>query len=217
MKKQNTMRAAYALAVLTLLSSVLVSGTMAKYASEASGKSEARVALWSVKAGADGKTKAVSDITGNNTMAFNLFNTIYDTAGGIESEDHVKSKGDDAVIAPGTWGYVNLYIANDSEVAAECNVSFEVNAAGVPLEYAVINAAETRTDPLAPESGWMKSLKTQSSVLKANNGNQQYCIYWRWPYEDSGNVDGNKTDTAVGIAGTAAPSVKAIVAAAQID
>ena len=41
-------------------------------------------------------------------------------------------------IAPGTSGYVDLYVKNDSEVTATYNIGFKsINDGEIPLKYAI--------------------------------------------------------------------------------
>lgn len=124
MKKHNMMRVASALAVVTLLSTSVISGTLAKYTSTASSTATATVAKWSFKVGAGGtNVTATNDITGTNPFTFDLFGSIKDT-GGTEKETDVTDVTGKHIIAPGTSGQITLALENDSQVNAGYTIKF---------------------------------------------------------------------------------------------
>jgi len=112
MKKNNMMRLASVLLVLVLLTTCAISGTFAKYTSEATGTDAARVAYWGF-----GKTATVA-IT-------DLFLQAYNGDGDLS----VNSENGEDLIAPGTtnnkdfsfaWvGNTDATIADGPEVAYE--------------------------------------------------------------------------------------------------
>lgn len=244
MKKHNMMRVASALAVVTLLSTSVISGTLAKYTSEATSKAEsASVAKWAINAGSkNGTLQAISE-AGSNSFTFDLFNTVKDTAtaGGNESDI---SAIDGRIIAPGTWGYVDLVIENDSEVSAKYSIKLEKTSEDtVPLQYAMkkLDGAaveETKLSAITLDSNavnWtsevtnVKITEDKSITLNyisgdtktGNTGNTvTYRVYWKWDYGTNTTASEN-SDTSLGVTaatGTAAtPTVKATVTATQVD
>ena len=79
MKKHNMMRVASALAVVTLLSTSVISGTLAKYTSEKESNTDTTtVAKWEIKAGTNGNLKSISSTTETESFTFNLFDTVKD-------------------------------------------------------------------------------------------------------------------------------------------
>lgn len=209
MKKHNVMRVASAMAVVTLLSSSLISGTLAKYVStKMSTGDAATVAKWSVKAGSD--NSALNDITGTDSWTFDVFNTVYDTNGTSTETDVAGGK-----IAPGTFGYVDLYVKNDSEVTATYNIGFKsTNDGEIPLKYAI--AAILGGNAKRPaDDEWTDNILrlTKSNNLEAGAETVGYRLYWKWDFDNSMDAE----DTALGIAGTATTTVTATVTATQID
>lgn len=159
MKKHNVMRVASAMAVVTLLSSSLISGTLAKYVSTKTSTGDAAtVAKWSVKAGSD--NSALNDITGKDSWTFDVFNTVYDTNGTSTETDVAGGK-----IAPGTSGYVDLYVKNDSEVTATYNIGFKsTNDGEIPLKYAI--AAILGGNAKRPTDDELKLLQRAEQILE---------------------------------------------------
>ena len=112
MKKDNKLvKFTMFVLLITIVAIVLVVGTYAKYTSDASGSSTATVAKWQIKA--NGTDITVDDAT----IAFNLFETINDTANTAQETD-VKA----GLIAPGTAGSFNLKVKNESEVTAKYSI-----------------------------------------------------------------------------------------------
>lgn len=244
MKKHNMMRVASALAVVTLLSTSVISGTLAKYTSEATSQAEsARVAKWAINAGSkNGTLQAISD-AGSNSFTFDLFNTVKDTAGGGNETDISANNG--TIIAPGTWGYVDLVIENDSEVSAKYSIKLKKTSTDtVPLQYAMKKLDESAavedtlptnitSDPKDPTKVEWTSTAANVKIDEDDNrilnykssdtatGNKvTYRVYWKWEY-DTNTTASENSDTSLGVTaatGTAAtPTVKATVTATQVD
>ncbi|HBM46332.1 MAG TPA: hypothetical protein DD387_00575 [Lachnoclostridium sp.] len=246
MKKHNMMRVASALAVVTLLSTSVISGTLAKYTSEATSQAEsARVAKWAINAGSkNGTLQAISE-AGSNSFTFDLFNTVKDTATGGGSETDISANDDTTIIAPGTWGYVDLVIENDSEVSAKYSIKLEKTSEDtVPLQYAMKKLDESAaaedtvptnitSDPKDPTKVEWTSTAANVKIDENDNrilnykssdtatGNKvTYRVYWKWDYGTNTTASEN-SDTSLGVTaatGTAAtPTVKATVTATQVD
>lgn len=221
MKKHNMMRAASALAVVTLLSTGLISGTLAKYTSAGSGTAEtARVAKWSFGVRADGTNSGTTDLAAKQNFTFDLFKTVKDSDG-TSDEGDVKNSTTDGktVIAPGTSGSVDLYLSNDSEVTTGYKVEFVAeNPDNVPLKYA-ITSANTSFASLT----WVDSVaslnqdKTTKDNALAAGGNIIYHVYWKWDFENASVTDKDASDTDLGKSGSANPKITATVTATQVD
>ena len=112
MKKNKTMRLAAILLVCVLLTTSVISGTFAKYTSEATGSDSARVAKWAFE---------VNDaaITATNSFKFDLFNTVYEVG---TTADDVDVKDTETIIAPGTEGQFAIVLENLSEVTASYEI-----------------------------------------------------------------------------------------------
>ena len=224
----------------------MISGTLAKYTSEKESNTDTTtVAKWEIKAGTNGNLKSISSTTETESFTFNLFDTVKDTAtaGGNESDI---SAIDGRIIAPGTWGYVDLVIENDSEVSAKYSIKLEKTSEDrVPLQYAMKKLDESAaaedtaptitSDPEDPTKvGWTSTaadvkideddnriLNYKPSNTATATGNKvTYRVYWKWEY-DTNTTASENSDTSLGVTaatGTAAtPTVKATVTATQVD
>lgn len=188
----------------SLLMTCVISGTLAKYTSSATGTAAATVAKWSVEVNG-------TDIAKNDTVTFDLFNTINE-ADITTTEDNVA--GDK--IAPGTGGSFALKIDNGSEVDAKYTLALEeTNNSNVPIQYSLDKT--TWTDDLT-------AINTNQTdvALSKETGTKTVTVYWRWMFEGTtngahaGQTDEN--DTGLGIAGTApAVQIAASFTATQVD
>ena len=185
------------LLVMVLITACFVSGTFAKYTSEAAGGDTATVAKWSILVGDENGSV---DIASNDTVEFNLFDTVNDTDGTGET-DVASGK-----IAPGTSGEFNFSIENASDVTAEYIISLEVtNANSIPIEFSL-------DDGLTWESE-ITGIDVQTLAIgDTDNINFQ----WRWAFEDSDDAGRDEADTQLGIV-EAALSVKATITVDQVD
>lgn len=132
MTKTKVYRLATLMLVLTLISTVMISGTFAKYTSTYAGQDTALVARWSfgVKEG-DTELGAPDDTP---IKQLDLFKHNYIT--------HINQKaGDDYIIAPGVNDDFTISMTFLSDVDAKVTVDFGVNAssteANLPIEYLV--------------------------------------------------------------------------------
>lgn len=227
MKKHNMMRVASALAVVTLLSTSVISGTLAKYTSSGSGSDTARVAKWTINAGTENKLEAISG-TKSNSFTFDLFNTVMDTKT-AKDDGHVKEVSGEVIVAPGTWGYVDLKIENQSEVAATYAIALSGNVT-LPLEYAIVKNDGELTDNQQPAIvtgtnavNWTTSITdikvdANKDTLDDSTVAATYRVYWKWDY-DTATKDGTNDvrDTDLGKVGTAEQTITATVTATQAD
>ncbi len=183
-KRLPLIRIAGAMLCLSLLMTCVVSGTLAKYMSSATGTAKATVAKWSIKVGD-------KDIAKETTFTCDLFASIMD----LDEDGNVTTDAEtdvaDKKIAPGTGGKIELTVENASEVTVLYSLALEetANTANVPIEYSLDNVTWKNKDNLA-------SLEVSDPELAV--GAEAATIYWRWAF------DGDDTaDTALGIAETA--------------
>ena len=221
MRKHNTMRMAYALGVAVMLSFSLFSGTLARYASSGSGTDMARAAKWVINAGTGGNLKAIST-NGTDSMSFDLFNKVLDTKGVIEDK-RVKAGGDETIVAPGTWGYVDLKIQNLSEVAADYAINLDAEGeSSLPLDYAILKIDGFKNEIACPDAStvtWKADLSevkvaSTSDTLNHTDGNVLYRVYWKWDYM---RANKDQEDTDIGRNGRTTQTIKATVKATQAD
>jgi len=203
MKKNRTMRVATLLLALTLITSCFVGGTFAKYTSSATATSTATVAKWDIKVNN-------TDITQNDSVTINLFDTINDTGNTDDETDVVDNK-----IAPGTSGSFALEVTNASEVNAVYSLSFGINNnSNIPLQFST--DGHTWKDSIA-------GIAVNDVEINMNGASNTTTVYWQWPFErGTGDelVANDTADTDLGIAAqTAAPSVEvtATITATQVD
>ncbi|MBR6689455.1 MAG: hypothetical protein IKL68_05515 [Clostridia bacterium] len=200
MKKSNKIVKLTAVVLfVSAITLVLVTGTYAKYASEASGSSSAVVAKWDIKAGAKDNEQSIT--AENATVTFNLFDTIKNSDG--EAETAVAANK----IAPGTSGSFELSVKNDSEVNAEYTVNFALvdttlpEGTTLPLEFKV-NSGE-----------WSKDLTGAQATALARGTSGTVTVQWRWPYEVDG---GDANDTKLGL-DPKTIKVQATLVVSQVD
>ncbi len=198
MKTNKMMRIASFLLVAVILTTCAISGTFAKYVSQATGTDTASVAKWDIKV--EDKQIAVSP---NTTVTFDVFNT-------LTGEQNV-AKTDGTLIAPGTQGSFELNIVNNSEVTAEYKVTYTQEANNIPLKFALTNTNETVWEDSIADLNM-----TNFETIAMTNGTASITIYWKWDFTDNRDA----ADTALGIAAqTTAPTftVNATIDVQQVD
>lgn len=223
------MRAAAFMGGAVLLASCVISGTLAKYVTNASGTGTGVAAKWNVQLNGE-------PMTGTN-LTFHLF----EGAGLKQNSAVARDK-----IAPGTQGQLEITIANESEVDANVEMYFTQtttngNGSSIPILYSLDNqhwtAAKT-TDgeqkisfkyegaDMAALAGadWTTTedsanayttISTKNALNYVNKGaagdgpaavdSKSFTLYWKWDYEsastDSTVKDAyDQNDTNIGTA-----------------
>ena len=218
-KPRKTLRLSALLLIVCLISTVMLSGTFAKYTSEYAGQDTALVARWSfTSTGGDG------DIALGTSAApaeLKLFDHLYYT--------HMNQTdgGANYIIAPGVGDEFTLKMDYIADVDADVLLTFDTLAASaaVPIEYSVdggtnwvtlANLAEALANRIISNGGVSA---TESSPLVSgqflipavatggiDHRNINQTIKWRWPYNVSDALD--TADTTLGNASqTAAASI----------
>ena len=215
MKNNIMMKIAMVLLATVMITSCAVSGTFARYTSTATGSSTARIASWDFKVGG---TKVST-----NNLTFNLFNTVFDTNGSAATNDADVSDGDTpAVIAPGTWGYFDIVLKNDSEVTARYSIAFsqsKTNASnGLNIKY-LISTGNTLP---AANSSWVSDIASlniaaSNSTVMAMDATKTIRVFWKWDF--SGGNNSQETTLGENAGGANVPSIRvtATVTASQVD
>ena len=202
--KNKFMRIAAVMLMLCLVTTCAISGTFAKYTTEAFGTDTARVAYW----GWD-KDNAEIKIT-------NLFATSY---------DFVTSKNTDKVIAPGTSNsgtFQFLYEENATEGATSPEVAytFKIDLTGTTasddiknngnIKWAVCKTEDVTNNGGAIPTGEWGTWDAMITELNALDGDESfdagealpaiatdaYTIAWMWDF--STGTAGDEADTAMG-------------------
>ncbi len=231
MKKNNFMRIASVLMVLTLLSTCAISGTFAKYVTSDGSKDEARVAHFGV---------VVSATDDSN------FETEYiNTTNGLT----VKSSSAETVVAPGTSGTaIKFAITGTPEVATKIDIDmtitsdihvksgehlnwttggdttdiFDLTDAYYPVVFTLVQTSAAGVElatPVEIAKGNLEAIKTAltdyaATATYAPNTNlgAEFELNWAWNFDTNDNttnvVANNNADTLLGnvIAGTATDS-----------
>lgn len=187
-KKSYASRLGVLAVALTLVTTCLVGGTMAKYTTTAAGTGSGTVAKFDVgikvnNAGLGKDAVAITD----------LFTTGREAGNGTNV---VENK-----LAPGTSGYFDLSVTNNSEVkinVSDVKVDVIAGSADIPMQFGV-----TGTDVISlPEKGFVKQDAIAAKIkaefnnsidwtAKANSKTAR--IWWQW---DPLSVDSE--DTALG-------------------
>lgn len=207
MKKNKMMRIASVLLIAVLMTTCAISGTFAKYVTEASGSDTATVAKWSFKVN-NGEIASAEP----NTIAFDLFTTINDTGNTADETDVSDDK-----IAPGTAGSFALTVQNTAEVTAKYTITLsESNDNAVPLQYSL--DGQTWVDSIQELT--MTALTNQTLAIGSEA--VTHTVYWRWVFEGTTNgAHAGQTDaydTALGIMGTAPTvTITASIHVEQVD
>ncbi|GAA6411017.1 hypothetical protein K040078D81_51340 [Blautia hominis] len=178
MKKRFNFGRLGALALaLTLVTSCLTGGTLAKYTTSVDGTGTAMVAKWAFKAGStDG---------GTSISTFKLTDTTVGT--GVAAEK----------IAPGTKGEIPIYVdLTDTEVATEIKVDISVtdDTNNLPnnLKF-TLNDQEINAGTL--EKGTDTNLITVSlSAKDAAKYKENLSINWEWPFNTTGGDTSDKNN-----------------------
>ena len=196
MKKNNMMRLASILLVLVLLTTSVISGTFAKYTTEANSTTDtAKVAKWNVLLNGEQMTAA-------HTFTFDLFNTVIDTKNDATETDIATADG--SIIAPGTKGQMSFELKNFSEVVAEYTIDYSItNNENIPVVFSLDGA------------DWKNSIDELDVTTPVNmpiGDAKTVTVYWMWAF----NGDDAK-DTGLGLKGTDTISVTAKVIATQVD
>lgn len=216
MKKNKMMRIASVLLVAVLLSTCAISGTFAKYVTSINANDSAIVAKFAVEAFG-------TDAVNNDTATVKIFDAskIYDTYGlnndfstatGTDDVDVKNQKADGkTIIAPGTWGTFSYTLSNTSDVAVTYAIDYTVDEKGVPLLWS-LNGKDW-TEDLADVVA-----DTNSTKIAVGGNSVTINIYWQWMFEQTNNTaTGDATDTALGNAGTAEPTITIDVTFTQVD
>ncbi len=185
MMKNKKMSILAVLVMLVVVTAYSVSGTYAKYTSTFTGKtSTATIAKWAFEIG----DAAGNYVTAANDFKFDLFETITETDGSMDTE--VANNGTkNTVIAPGTKGTFTIKLKNNSEVKASYVAEFTPTVNGLPINFKVNDVAATLTD------GKFTVASTENLDMNGN-GEADIKVDWEWPFVTDGVDDTTFASTA---------------------
>lgn len=194
-------------AVMAVMASAVVTGTLAKYTTSWDTSDSARVAEFSFNG------------TGNfGSTPLSVFASSYNS-GKVEASD-----GTTKVVAPGTTGTLTVGITGTAEVDCDIDLAFtETNSSNIPIYYTVnghnyssVLAAGTYKDGDNNDVVIDGDLSAMAVAVHADydansDYDEDYVIDWTWLYENGGLVatapaglaTNDATDTALGEGGTA--------------
>ena len=182
MKSKNRLSKIIAfLVLLAVVAMIFVANTYSKYATNASGSDSVVVAKWSFEV--NGEEIAVAGDA--KTIAFNLFDTIYDSNG--EEETDVA----DGVIAPGTSGEFEFALKNTSDVTAQYAIKLAVDNTNIPLEFSFDG------------EGWASDLT--NLIAQDNleiNASKNVKVMWRWAFGADTATDISLSEQTVNVSAT---------------
>ena len=174
MKKNHAARLGALALALTLVSTCLMGGTLAKYTTTVTGTATATVAKWVFNAAAD--TKKFENINLGDTLNYKVTD--------------IKT----GVIAPGTEGKFDIEL-NGTGSKVGIDYTIEITKAAITMQnkelpsnlvFSTKEIKEGNTgnslDKLSSESG---SLLSGTIDYKDSKMEKTITIYWKWPYATS--------------------------------
>lgn len=230
-KSNKILRFASFILMFTLVSTCLLSGTLAKYVSSFGGNDSARVAKWDFNA---------TNLGTGTTQTINIFNTAYGTT--VQSADGTK------IVAPGTTSSFDLQFTGKSEVESKITfgITEENNGTRIPLIYKIngkyysnyytagnhylrLNETSSSVQTIAIE-GNLVSMQTDMNAgitvpVNTLYSSRNTSIEWYWAFEEYNDAAGttlttskDQYDTNLGIASPADTVKLTITATAtQVD
>ena len=182
-RKSHAVRLGILALALTLVTTSLLGGTMAKYVTEVTGTATATVAQWSFTA--NGEAEQISS-------AIDLASTTYN-AGTIAAKK----------VAPGTSGSFTITLdGSGSDVGIDYTIAITKNNASADLPTDLVFSTEAITEANPGKNlADLQSNLTGNIPYKsgANNMKKDVIIYWSWPFESTQQgSDKDKKDTALG-------------------
>lgn len=195
--KKRVFRIAVLLLVLCMISTVMISGTFAKYTSVYAGQDTALVAKWDLTM-TDGATEFNIEPP---IATLNLFSHAYDV-NITQSDGHY-------IIAPGVDGSFNLNLTNNSDVAAE--ISFDITDSNpadagsdtyIPIVFSLEDNFETVFNNVTELENKLNNFNGDSKLIKldiadpdGNNDNFTNTVYWKWDFEAGRDTKDTKLGT----------------------
>ena len=204
-KNYNSIKIFAILLLLVMLVLMLIVGTYAKYTTKVEGSDSSVVAKWAWQIND-------SDVSKSDTeFAFNLFDTIKDTADGSNETDVKATK-----IAPGTKGSFEIKVENLSEVNANYNLTLKEtkgqDVLNAKIEYSIIG-----TDDAADWTAALNTFNLTNTMLDMETGSKTLTVYWRWAYSPSVAQDDADTDVGFAAANSASDVDKTITIEATLN
>ncbi|MDD2234716.1 MAG: hypothetical protein PHV03_07390 [Desulfitobacteriaceae bacterium] len=202
-KPKKTLKISALLLIVCLISTVMLSGTFAKYTSEYAGEDTALVARWSFT------SDTMGDGTSDEPADLPLFDHLYDT--------HINKTAADGttfIIAPGVGDEFTLKMDYIADVDADVKITIDdlEDSAAVPVEYSVDGTTwVTRANLAEALAVKIAGNLPADSITDPTEGDQTFriaavandspvniaeTIKWKWRYAkgEAGSAYGAQTD-----------------------
>lgn len=177
MKTNHAARLGALALALTLVSTCLMGGTLAKYVTKVTGTATATVAKWSFTA--NGANEEITSLS----LTPNKYGNVTD--------DH---------IAPGTSGNFKIDAKNDSDVDATYSITFTAKNVPSNLKFYQSTDGSTKGKPIVLEN--TKYTVCTDKKISISTTDEIY-VMWEWPYEtgstEDGKVENDGKDTTDGV------------------
>ena len=227
MKNKSLTKITALVLLVTMITLVIISGTLAKYTSEYDGAGTAIVAKWDVT------VTDLDDVELSESATFDLFDAtkVYDLDGvtdftteTVTDDADVYNGTDKAIVAPGKWGKVGfkVKIGADNDVTVKYGIDITKLETDLPLQFSVDGTTWKTADEIKTElASGAYSITEKTVQPRATASENTVILYWKWDYEvgsDATTIANNdKTDTALGKEGTKTCVIEAKLGATQVD
>lgn len=151
---------------LTLISTCLMGGTLAKYTTEITAEASATVAKWNFTA--NGKTDKITDL--------NLTPKKYTNV-------------DDKMLAPGMDGSFSIVAKNDSDVAATYTVSFTATNVPANLKFYKSTDGTAKGTEITADKTDNNTYKVVTDQALAKSASETQYVIWDWPLGTAAESD----------------------------
>lgn len=195
-KKSNTARLGALALALTMVTTCLTGGTMAKYVTTVSATGLATVAKFDV------------DIKGNGTEFGSEIKDLFTSGWKAPVENGVEEN----MLAPGVYGYFDIVVENKSEVMVKIS-----DVKITPANNGKIRMKFALTEVTADDKPVSFNIESEDDLqrgivegLKGNIGwqdsdkSKKVRVWWTW--DVGGSDEADKADTAIGSYGSDAPT-----------
>nr|WP_308625205.1 hypothetical protein [uncultured Eisenbergiella sp.] len=195
-KKSNTARLGALALALTMVTTCLTGGTMAKYVTTVSATGSATVAKFDV------------DIKGNGTEFGSEIKDLFTSGWKAPVGNGVEEN----MLAPGVYGYFDIVVENKSEVMVKISdvKITPANNGKIRMKFAL---TEVTADDKPVSFDIESEDNLQSKIVEGLKGNigwqdsdksKKVRVWWTWDVGESDEAD--KADTAIGSYGSDAPT-----------
>lgn len=195
-QKNKKTRIVSLMLVLTLVTTCLLSSTLAKYTKAVHGADSARVAKFAF--GATVSTESASGVALAEKTAtatdISLFKTAYENEDGVETVESDGTGTPTELVAPGTSGYFTYAFTGTSEVATRLSFNLsETNTKSIPIFYEYMDSYYANAAAIAQYSTQITNVATTPFYINVSDSDDSPI----WVTIDENNYGGALDDLAV--------------------